>query len=70
MAGCLPLILFGGRFWPAMATAIAGDVFGSAILALYFAPSLFAAIARRNKRRTRARVPERVVPTGARALVS
>jgi multidrug efflux pump subunit AcrB len=54
VAGFLPLILFGGRFWPPMATAIAGGVFGSAILALYFAPALFAAIARRERGQLRA----------------
>jgi len=50
IAGFLPLILLGDRFWPPMATAIAGGVLGSAILALYFVPSLFAAIARRDLR--------------------
>ena len=41
IGGFLPLILLGGRFWPPMATAIAGGVGGCAILALFFAPTLF-----------------------------
>jgi len=51
IGGFLPLILDGGRFWPPMATAIAGGVGGSAILALYLVPSLFALSARRDRRR-------------------
>ncbi len=54
MGGFLPLIVFGGRFWPPMATAIAGGVAGAAILALYFAPSLYMAIRRRDARRAEA----------------
>lgn len=41
IAGFMPLILFGGTFWPPLATAIAGGVAGSAILALYFVPAVF-----------------------------
>ena len=48
IAGFTPLILFGGRFWPPMATAIAGGVSGAAILALYMVPSLFIAMRRRD----------------------
>ncbi len=44
IGGFLPLILFGGTFWPPLATAIAGGVAGSAILALYFVPAVFVAI--------------------------
>jgi len=47
IGGFLPLIVFGGRFWPPMATAIAGGVGGAAILALYFVPSVYTAIRRR-----------------------
>lgn len=50
MGGFLPLIAFGGRFWPPLATAIAGGVAGSAILALYLVPSLFMAVARKGAR--------------------
>jgi len=41
IGGFLPLIYFGGRFWPPMATAIAGGVGGSTVLALYLVPSMF-----------------------------
>ena len=51
MGGFVPLIAFGGRFWPPLATAIAGGVAGSAILALYLVPSLFVAFARKGARR-------------------
>lgn len=44
IGGFLPLIIFGGTFWPPLATAIAGGVAGSAILALYMVPAIFAAL--------------------------
>ncbi|MDJ0867501.1 MAG: efflux RND transporter permease subunit [Myxococcota bacterium] len=61
IGGFLPLILFGGRFWPPMACAIAGGVVGSSILALILVPSLFIAIRRRIVRRA----PEHAVPLAA-----
>lgn len=48
IGGFLPLIYFGGRFWPPLATAIAGGVFGASVLALVFVPSLFHWMARRG----------------------
>lgn len=51
IGGFVPLIAFGGRFWPPMATAIAGGVAGCAVLALYLVPVLFAAMRRRDRRR-------------------
>jgi multidrug efflux pump subunit AcrB len=51
IGGFLPLILFGGTFWPPLATAIAGGVAGSAILALYLVPAIFVAQVRRRLRR-------------------
>ena len=51
IGGFVPLILFGGTFWPPLATAIAGGVAGSAIIALYTVPSLFMAFARPRQRR-------------------
>lgn len=51
IGGFLPLILFGGTFWPPLATAIAGGVAGSAILALYMVPALYIAQVRRRLRR-------------------
>ena len=41
MGGFVPLILAGDPFWLPLATSIAVGVFGSAVLALYFAPSVF-----------------------------
>ena len=51
IVGFLPLILFGGYFWPPLAMAIAGGVAGSAILALYMVPAFFAIFSRRDARR-------------------
>ncbi len=53
IGGFLPLILFGGRFWPPMATAIAGGVGGASILALDLVPATFAIVQRRAARTTR-----------------
>ena len=41
MAGFVPLIITGGQFWPPLATAIAGGVIGSAVIALFTVPALF-----------------------------
>ena len=41
IAGFIPLILGGGRFWPPLAITIAGGVGGSTLLALYFVPALY-----------------------------
>lgn len=49
MGGFVPLIVFGGTFWPPLATAIAGGVGGSAIVALYTVPAVFLALARRHQ---------------------
>lgn len=63
IGGFTPLILFGGRFWQPMATAIAGGVGGSAILALVLTPALFMFLARRDARRTeRRRLAGRAAP--------
>jgi len=51
IGGFVPLIAFGGRFWGPLATAIAGGVGGSAILALYLAPALFVNVTARAARR-------------------
>ena len=71
MGGFLPLIVFGGRFWPPMATAIAGGVAGASILALYFVPSVYIAIRRRERARGRvAPAPERSPIARAAAAVA
>ncbi|MEO0881867.1 MAG: efflux RND transporter permease subunit [Pseudomonadota bacterium] len=41
MGGFVPLILTGDPFWLPLASSIAGGVFGSALLALYFVPAVF-----------------------------
>lgn len=41
VAGFTPLMVDGGGFWPPVATAIAGGVVGSTLLALYFVPSAY-----------------------------
>lgn len=61
IGGFTPLILFGGRFWPPMATAIAGGVVGCSILALYYVPALFRGIRRRS--------PGALSPAGREPLV-
>lgn len=51
IGGFLPLILFGGHFWPPL--AIAGGVAGSAILALYLVPAMFSHVARKDQARAK-----------------
>ena len=51
IGGFIPLIVFGGHFWPPLAMAIAGGVTGSAILALYLVPSLFSRQIRKDLQR-------------------
>lgn len=41
IGGFVPLIIDGGTFWPPLATAIAGGVGGSALIALYLVPAMF-----------------------------
>ncbi len=48
IGGFIPLIVNGGKFWPPMATAIAGGVAGSAIIAHYLIPVSYAAIQRKR----------------------
>jgi len=54
IGGFIPLIIFGGNFWPPLAMAIAGGVAGSAILALILVPSLFCWNIRRDQRHNKA----------------
>ncbi len=49
IGGFIPLILFGGHFWPPLAMAIAGGVTGSAILALYLVPAMFSFFVKRDQ---------------------
>lgn len=41
IGGFVPLIIAGGTFWPPLATAIAGGVAGSAVIALLMVPAVF-----------------------------
>jgi len=55
IGGFIPLIVMGGRFWPPLATAIAGGVGGAAILSLYLVPSMFVWVTRSDRRRAERR---------------
>lgn len=46
MIGFLPLVIFGGKFWPPLAVVIAGGVAGATMLALYFVPSAHRLVSR------------------------
>ncbi|MEM7017593.1 MAG: efflux RND transporter permease subunit [Pseudomonadota bacterium] len=65
IGGFMPLIIWGDSFWPPLATAIAGGVGGSAILALYLTPALFVVIIRSKlkNQKTDAEEPEKL-PSG------
>ncbi len=52
IGGFIPLIIYGGHFWPPCAMAIAGGVAGSAVLALIMVPSIYCFYARRSNRAT------------------
>ncbi|MGI9327406.1 MAG: efflux RND transporter permease subunit [Pseudomonadales bacterium] len=54
IGGFIPLIVFGGTFWPPLATAIAGGVAGSAILALYTVPAVYHGMVRQRISRIQA----------------
>ncbi len=58
IGGFVPLIVDGGTFWPPLATAIAGGVGGSAIIALYMVPAVFIALKRRDTSALPANDPE------------
>jgi multidrug efflux pump subunit AcrB len=62
VGGFIPLILFGGTFWPPLAAAIAGGVAGSALIALYTIPALYLTLRRRAQT---ASAPADVAETGA-----
>ena len=50
IGGFLPLIVAGGTFWPPLATAIAGGVAGSAVIALHTVPTIYMMIVRSSKK--------------------
>lgn len=49
IGGFVPLVVSGGQFWPPLATAIAGGVLGSALIALYTVPALFRLVHRKER---------------------
>ncbi len=61
IGGFIPLIVSGDSFWMPLATAIAGGVGGSAILALYFTPAVFSVMAKRRRSHA-ARDTEQALP--------
>jgi multidrug efflux pump subunit AcrB len=63
IGGFLPLILWGGIFWPPLAIAIAGGMVGATLLALFFVPPLFMLCVRSDRRRAeRRRMRSNIVP--------
>ncbi|MEO1643463.1 MAG: efflux RND transporter permease subunit, partial [Pseudomonadota bacterium] len=52
MGGFVPIILQGDVFWMPLASAIAGGVAGSALLALYFAPAMYRIMTMKPLRRS------------------
>ncbi|MEO1522108.1 MAG: efflux RND transporter permease subunit [Cyanobacteria bacterium J06633_2] len=48
MVGFVPLLLDGGGFWPPLAVTIAGGVGGATLLALFFIPSAYILLKRRQ----------------------
>ncbi len=49
MIGFVPLLLGGGGFWPPLAVAIAGGIFGATLLALYFVPCSYLLLKKQSK---------------------
>ncbi|MEM6251621.1 MAG: efflux RND transporter permease subunit [Cyanobacteria bacterium P01_D01_bin.156] len=48
IAGFVPLLISGGLFWRPLAIAIAGGITGSSIMALYFVPTVYYLIYRKQ----------------------
>ncbi|MCF8473307.1 MAG: efflux RND transporter permease subunit [Emcibacter sp.] len=51
IGGFMPLIIWGGNMWPPLATAIAGGMVGSTLLALIFVPTFYYLRVRRRARK-------------------
>ncbi len=51
VGGFLPLIIWGGLFWPPMAVAISGGMVGATMLALFFVPPVFVLMGRLRRLR-------------------
>jgi multidrug efflux pump subunit AcrB len=52
IGGFLPLIIFGGLFWPPLAVAVAGGMIGATLLALFFVPPMFTMMMRGSAARS------------------
>ena len=50
VGGFIPLIVWGGLFWPPLAVAISGGMFGATMLALFFVPPVFVLMGRFRRR--------------------
>ena len=55
IGGFMPLIIWGGIFWPPLAMAVAGGMIGATLLALFFVPPMFTIFVRRDRRRAERR---------------
>jgi multidrug efflux pump subunit AcrB len=55
IGGFMPLIIWGGIFWPPLAMAVAGGMIGATLLALFFVPPMFTIFARGERRRAERR---------------
>lgn len=62
IGGFVPLIIDGGTFWPPLATAIAGGVGGSALIALYMVPAIYHWLRRRHAHREHTAALTTLVP--------
>lgn len=51
IGGFIPLVIWGGIFWPPLAISVSGGMLGATLLALFMVPPLFTLIVRRQKRR-------------------
>lgn len=69
MGGFVPIILTGDVFWMPLATAIAGGITGSALLALYFTPAMFRLMTMKPVRRLIGIVQRRLARPGAGSVV-
>ncbi|EDP64356.1 RND transporter, hydrophobe/amphiphile efflux-1 (HAE1) family protein [alpha proteobacterium BAL199] len=50
VGGFIPLIVWGGLFWPPLAVAISGGMIGATMLALFFVPPVFVLMGRFRRR--------------------
>ncbi len=62
IGGFTPLLIEGDSFWLPFASAVAGGVAGSAVLALVFAPAAFVLIVRTSRARDDDRAPAALAP--------